>query len=110
MLSAALEVLRLQAGFLTASGASATGRVLRRSLGLVGGAETAGEEAEHEEDLGDPEVDVEHEVIGHSPWHSSPSWCKRDRAERHGVGGEQEDSGGDEGSELEDAGEEGAVD
>lgn len=79
-------------------------------LAIPGGAETAAEETEHEEDSSNPEGHGHLEVVDHSPWECIASSFLHGATADGVVLGEHEDSGGDQDSELEEAGEEGAVD
>jgi len=78
-------------------------------VSLVGRAHAEGEEEEHEEDLGDPHADVGSVVVGHGPHECAGGRGEGAGAEVHGVAAEEEGAGDDEDSELEDAGEQGAV-
>ena len=77
---------------------------------LVGGAETAAAEEEHEEPASDPDDEGPVEVVGDVPWHVRAPGCVHGSGADGVVLGEQERGAGGEDSKLEDAHEQGAVD
>jgi hypothetical protein len=76
---------------------------------LAGGLETTEEEGEEKNDAHDPEAKAHAEVVTHGPLETASSGSERARAD--GVPSvAEDDSGDDDDAELEEAGEEGAVD